>query len=98
MIGNYLNQVAQWKRKTHDNKYGEPVYADPVTIKIRWEGRRRLVRDKQGKEVVSESEVICVEDVQPDDVLVYGGREWPVITVSEVPGLNGELDHREVAV
>ena len=97
MIGNYLNQTAVWKKKTGDNGYGEPAFANPVAIKVRWEGRRRLVRDKQGKEVVSESEAICIEDVQADDVLVYGGRDWPVIAVSDVPELNGEIDHREVA-
>lgn len=98
MIRNYLNQIAVWKKKTGQDGYGEPIFADPVTIKVRWEGRRRLVRDKTGKEVVSESEVICIEDVRPDDVLAYGGREWVVIAVGEAPGLSGSISHREVAV
>lgn len=98
MMDAYLNQTATWKRVIGQNGYAEPLFAPDQTIKVRWEGKRRLVRDKQGKEVISESEVICIEDVQSDDVLVFGGREWTVISVSEVPGLDGGTSHREVAV
>ncbi|WP_157049484.1 hypothetical protein [Moorella stamsii] len=57
-----------------------------------------MVRNKQGEEVISEARVFCLEAVQPGDVLEYGGREWPVIAVSETPGLDGKLLYREVAV
>jgi hypothetical protein len=98
MIKDYLNQDATWSSKTGDNEYGESVFADAVLIKVRWEHRRRFVRNSQGKEVVSESEVICIETVQVDDVLTYSGQDHIVITVSDVPGLNGDISHREVAV
>ena len=97
MIEGYLNQRAVWKRKTGSNEYGEPV-TKQKTIKVRWEGKRRLVRDNDGREVVSEARVFCIEAVQPGDELEYGGRRWPVITVSLIPGLDGEESHREVAV
>jgi hypothetical protein len=97
MIEGYLNQRAVWKRKTGSNEYGEPV-TKQKTIKVRWEGKRRLVRDNEGREVVSEARVFCVEPVKPGDILEHGGREWPVIAVSTVPGLDGKESHREVAV
>jgi len=97
MIEGYLNQRAVWKRKTGSNEYGEPV-TKQKTIKVRWEGKRRLVRDNEGREVVSEARVFCVEPVKPGDILEHGGREWPVIAVSSVPGLDGNESHREVAV
>ncbi len=97
MIEGYLNQRAVWKRKTGSNEYGEPV-TKQKTINVRWEGKRRLVRDNEGREVVSEARVFCVEPVQPGDILEHGGREWPVIAVSTVPGLDGKESHREVAV
>ena len=97
MIEGYLNQGAVWKRKTGSNEYGEPV-TKQKTIKVRWEGKRRLVRDNEGREVVSEARVFCVEPVKPGDILEHGGREWPVIAVSSVPGLDGNESHREVAV
>jgi hypothetical protein len=56
------------------------------------------VRDNQGQEVVSEARVFCIEPVKPGDILKYEDREWPVIAVSTVPGLDGSESHREVAV
>lgn len=96
MIERYLNQTAIWKQTTGLNEYGEPITTSR-TIKVRWEGKRRLVRDKQGREVVSEARVFCLEPVQPGDILEYGGREWTVITVSEVPDLDGNVVYQEVA-
>ena len=97
MIQDYLNQTATWKRVIGQNMYGEPDF-DTKEIKVRWEGKRRLVRDNEGREVVSEARVFCVELVKPGDLLEYAGREWPVIAVSTVPGLDGKESHREVAV
>ena len=97
MIEGYLNQRVVWKRKTGQNEYGEPV-TKQKTIKVRWEGKRRLVRDNEGREVVSEARVFCIEPVKPGDILKYEDRDWPVISVSIVPGLDGSENHREVAV
>lgn len=96
MIEQYLNQTAIWKRVTGLNEYGEPITISQV-IKVRWEGKRRLVRDKQGQEVVSEARVFCLEAVQPGDILEYGGKEWSVIAVTEIPDLDGQVIYREVA-
>ena len=97
MIEGYLNQRAVWKRVVRLNEYGEPV-TKQKTIKVRWEGKRRLVRDNEGREVVSEARVFCIEPVKPGDILKYEDRDWPVIAVSTVPGLDGSENHREVAV
>jgi len=97
MIKGYLNQSAIWYYVTGQNEYGEPQTSSK-TIKVRWEGKRRLVRDNEGREVVSEARVFCVEPVQPGDILEHGGREWSAIAVSIVPGLDGKESHREVAL
>lgn len=97
MIGDYLNQTATWHYVTGLNSYGEPTTSSK-TISVRWEGKRRLVRDNEGREVVSEARVFCTEEVKIGDELEYGGRKWPVISVSTVPGLDGAENHREVAV
>ena len=97
MIEGYLNQRAVWKRKTGSNEYGEPTTSSK-TISVRWEGKRRLVRDNQGREVVSEARVFCIETVKPGDELEFDGRRWTVIAASTVPDLNGKEAHREVAV
>ena len=97
MIKGYLNQTALWHYVTGINEYGEPSTSSK-SIKVRWEGKRRLVRNNEGREVVSEARVFCVEPVKPGDLLEYAGREWPVIAVSTVPDLDGKEAHREVAV
>jgi len=97
MIQDYLNQTATWKRVIGQNMYGEPE-TEEKEIKVRWEGKRRLVRDNEGREVVSEARVFCIEPVKPGDILKYEDRDWPVISVSIVPGLDGSENHREVAV
>lgn len=97
MIQDYLNQTATWHYVTGQNEFGEPT-TDSKTINCRWEGKRRLVRDKDGQEVVSEARVFCVEAIKPGDELEYDGRSWPVIAVSVVPGLDGAESHKEVAV
>jgi len=97
MIQGYLNQTATWHYITCQNEYGEPV-TKQKTIKVRWEGKRRLVRDNEGREVVSEARVFCTDSVKPGDELEFDGRRWLVIAVSTVPGLDGKESHREVAV
>ena len=93
-----MRQTATWKRVTGHDGYGEPIYAPDQVIRCRWEEHRRLVRDKHGKEVVSEATAFCYEAVQADDVLVYGGREWPVIAVPDGINAYGKVSHREVAM
>lgn len=96
MIADYLNQTATLKKVTGYNEFAEPITESKV-IQVRWEGKRRLVRDNQGQEVVSEARFFCLEEVQPGDIIEYGGKEWPVITVSEVPDLDGRVIYREAA-
>jgi hypothetical protein len=97
MIKGYLNQTAIWHYVTGLNEYGEPSTSSK-TINVRWEGKRRLVRDNEGREVVSEARVFCTDSVKPGDELEFDGLRWPVIAVSTVPGLDGKEVHREVAV
>jgi hypothetical protein len=98
MIEGYLNQRAIWKKLVSEGGYPPQPQEPGTEIKARWEAKRRLVRNAQGVEVVSEARVFCEVAVNPGDVLEYGGRDWPVIAVSETPGLDGKAMFREVAV
>lgn len=97
MIKGYLNQTALWRKMVSQDGY-PPQPGPPTPIPVRWEAKRRLVRDRQGQEVVSEARVFCIADVQPGDILEYGGRDWPVIAVSEAVTLEGKTAFREVAI
>lgn len=94
MIAAYLNQTATLYRKTGQDAYGKPTYDAGTTVKVRWQGRLKLVRDKTGKEVVAESQVWLRETVAVDDKLTYGGRDYIVLAVTEEVGLDGTVSHR----
>lgn len=96
MIKDYLNQTATLKTTIGYDGYGDPITKDKE-IKLRWEGKRRLVRNNQGKEVVSEARFFCIDTVKPGDVIKYG-TDWEVIAVSERVDLDGKLSHYEVSV
>ncbi len=93
-----LNQNAGWKRKTGDDEHGQAVYAGQVTIKGRWEYSRRLVRDKYGKEVLSEALFFCHDAVGADDLLNDGDRDWPVIVSAPLTDWAGRVSHYEVSL
>ncbi|TCS78780.1 hypothetical protein [Tepidibacillus fermentans] len=97
MIKDYLNQTATLKTTTGYNEYGEPV-SSTKTIFCRFEMKRKLVRDKQGNQVVSEATMYCIDSIGPDDRVVYNGKEYVVITVSEIVDLDGKITHYEVAL
>lgn len=62
------------------------VLADPVSVKVKADSTRRLVRDSDGAEVVSELTLsVHPEDearFTPESKLVYNGRASTVLTVS----------------
>lgn len=92
MIKQYLNQTASWEKKIGIDGYASPIYSAPTTIKVRIEGKRKLVRNLQGKEVTTELIVTTVDDVKPDDRI----NGLTVITVDEVPDINGKLQFKKV--
>jgi hypothetical protein len=96
MIEHLLNQEAGWKRKTGTNQYGKPIYADSVTIAVRWEESVNLVKDEKGNDVTSKSMVFCIEPVNWGDILTDGTKEWPVLSLQKIPNLEGEIPFREV--
>lgn len=96
MIEDYLNQTASWYAKTGNNSYGEPSYATVATIYCRWEDRHKLIRDATGAEIVSMAQCYTTSNIQENDKLTYGGRDYIVLQVTDQPRLDGTVNHREV--
>ncbi len=96
-ITGMLNQTANWKHVTSQDEYGEPTFVDSV-IKVRWESKQRVSRNKHGEEVISEARAFCLEAVQSGDVLEYQDQEWPVTSVCEAIDQDGNILYREVSV
>lgn len=96
MIEAYTNQTAVWKAKGEVNQYNEPTYADPVTIKCRIEYKNRMVRNKQGQEIISESTIITKSPVKSDDIITFDDTDWVVIISAPQAGLGGSTEFYEV--
>ncbi len=98
MIEDLLTETATWRMPGAPDFYGNSTPTD-TQIRVRWENRRRRVRDASGSEVVSEALVFCIAPVQSGHSLVDSeGREWPVVQTSEQKGLDGKFSHYEVAL
>jgi hypothetical protein len=89
----YLAQDIWWRQATDNDEYGQPVLATAVQTKGRWIEKRRVVRSKDGREVVSEVSVTLAADhaVAAGDQLSADGESYvEVIVVSRGVALGGE--------
>lgn len=91
---------AGWRRRIGVSDEGVPVYEPPCPeaapeIRVRMEYGRRLVRDARGEALLSEMSFLTRAPVGPGDIIVYDGREWPVMAARVICGLDGEELHRE---
>jgi len=93
VIRNYLSQTLYHQAKLVDDEYGQPAFAKAVETKGRWVEKRRIVRNAQGREVVSEISVTLAGDstvAVGDRLSIDGELYFDVITVSSAPGLGGD--------
>jgi hypothetical protein len=94
MIEAYLNQNIILKTVTSINEYNEPIFTTS-TIKARLEYDRTMVKNEKGEEVVSEARLFTVNQIKADDVINYDGKDYPIISVANMVGLEGNLSHYE---
>lgn len=93
MIDEYLAQSIWRKPKTGVDAYGQPVFGAAIQTKGRWLEKRRLVRNAQGEQVISEVSVTLGPEeplVLGDQLSADGETYLTVITVSVSHGLGGE--------
>jgi hypothetical protein len=95
MIDLYCNQNITLKSKASVNEYNESTYTTS-TIKGRFEYNRKLVRNAQGEQVISEAMLYSITAIKLDDVITYDSIDWNVISVANVVDLGGAISHYEV--
>jgi hypothetical protein len=93
MIEGYLAQDVWRKAVTGRDGYGQPTFGAPSQTKGRWLEKRRLVRNAEGEQVISEVTVTLGPD-EPlavgDQLSADGSPYLTVIAVSISRGLGGE--------
>ena len=92
MIKDYLNQTASHEAYSSINDYAEPSYSAAVSIACRKEGVNKLIRDAEGKEVVTSSRVFTETLINVKDRI--DGRM--ILRVDPMPNLDGSISHYEV--
>jgi len=70
VIGSYLAQGIWRKSRTGVDGYGQPTFAAPTQTNGRWLEKRRLVRNAQGEQVISEVSVT----LSPDEAIAVGDQ------------------------
>lgn len=96
----YANEKIGWRRRTGTNDRGttsfDPPRTDPpALIGAQVNMSRRLIRNAKGEKMVSEGYVLTSETVNEGDMIIIGGREWPVLAVPPQKGLLGDVIYRE---
>jgi hypothetical protein len=95
MLDFYANQDITLKAKGTVDAFNQATYTTS-TIKGRLQYKRTIVRNAQGQEVVSESQIFTKSAVVPDDLITVDAVDFPVITVEKPVGLDGTVMWYEV--
>jgi hypothetical protein len=94
MIGSYLAQSIWRKSRSGVDAYGQPTFRTPVATKGRWLEKRRLVRNANGEQVISEVSVTLSPDeavAVGDQLSLDGSTYLTVVAVSADRDLAGGL-------
>jgi len=70
VISAYLNQSIWRMPRIGVDGYGQPSFGSPVETKGRWLEKRRLVRNAEGEQVISEVSVT----LSPDEAVAVGDQ------------------------
>ena len=89
----FCKQTVTIAPRTAVDSYGQPTYGAAVSYRVRVEGKRRLVRDDQGNEVVSTHAVYFA--LAP----AVGAHDRITLSTGDVNSTEmGALQHKVVAV
>ena len=83
-----------------DGAYG-PIYSDPYEVQGYFQQERKVVKDQDGNEVVSDAQFFTSEDIEPptESIATFNGIEHEVIEYSpKVNALTGQNSHTEVVM
>jgi outer membrane lipoprotein-sorting protein len=90
MIEMYRNQEVTWKSLTSTSEDGSPTYSSS-TIKVRFQYKRKMILDREGKQIISSSQVFTESAIKPGDTITFDGKAWPVLDVKNNYDLDGDL-------
>jgi hypothetical protein len=93
LLKKYLNQTVQLKKFSGNrDSYAQPIYNDATTENARVEDVFRLVKNAEGKEIVSKTTVFIEEEVNTEDLI----NDQEIISVMSMINKYGQVVGYEV--
>ena len=86
------------KRQGGTDVRGDTIDLPPVTVYVRYEPNRQLVRKANGDETTSRGLVFCKSELKAGDTLELHGESWEVIGGGAETDAFGKVSHYEVWV
>lgn len=85
-----MRHKVQWATQTGErDKHAMAIMKPMGTISARVNFKRKLVRNQDGVEVISDTQVHVTDPVKVDDIVTINGQEHTVISVSDGLALYG---------
>ncbi len=97
MLDMYTNQEVKIRRVVGKDEYGD-IQTETKTIKGRLQFKHKIVVNAEGQQVTSSATLYTKENLKMTDFIVYNNKEFQVIAISEIVGLDGNIEFREVYV
>ena len=93
-----MNQDAEFKALAGKDGWGQPSYGAATPLRVRWQFKQKLVRARDGQEVMSEAEVWLPLSITPeaDDVLTYRGEDYVILNAEDKVDIHGQSSHWKV--
>ncbi|WP_416199096.1 MAG: hypothetical protein ACFWUA_05205 [Sporanaerobacter sp.] len=97
MLDEYTNQDIKIKQIIGKDEYGD-IQTEIKTIKGRLQFKNKIVANAEGQQVTSSATLYTKENLKLTDYIVYNNKEFKIIAISEIVGLDGNIEFREVYV
>lgn len=97
MLTEYTNQLIQIKQIIGKDEYGD-IQTEIETIKGRLQFKHKIVVNAEGQQVTSSATLYTKENLKLSDFIIYNGKEFKIIAISEIVGLDGNVEFREVYI
>ena len=74
---NMRRQATYWPPSDDADGFGRPAFLDPVAVKVRWQDKADIFRDREGRELTSSAVVYIDGPVEAGGFLALGQHPEP---------------------
>jgi len=83
MIAAYLKDTMTWRKSGGRDQWGTSAARTDVATAARVNWHNKMIRDMEGREVVSSGSIYVKERPAIDDLFTIEGRDHPILNIHE---------------